>query len=341
MYFFSTNMPHCLVSAGTPMTPLEEATELVAKCSKNAIYDLIMLLEQFFSIRGMPFTLARREAMESILGDVVYNSENSFSNNFNGDEDPSNANFFFGAPMPQLNPHVVPNEENSGSCHSSPQTRRQSAHRRGILKSKAPSPPKPDTYATMKSKVARNSPTSSPKTSKYRTNKTSALLNLRFPLTSVILNIQRKFGVHFQVKFSQYMRIIDMPPPVVERTSSTAQEWPPEPVYFDNILDAYADRRMMHESLHSEEFIIGLYDMDTVHQNPKTKGFKLLKKMEQDSDEDSEDSLSIHHSTKVVESDKESMGGLSMEEVASINNLSAQTSRLLSGDVDALLDQDM
>lgn len=81
----------------------------------------------------------------------------------------------------------------------------------------------------------------------FLVSKTSPLLNLQFPLTECILRMHKYVGIHFQKYFSRYILISDIPPPIKEHILSdvcaVAPEWPPEPVYFNNILDIYADRR--------------------------------------------------------------------------------------------------
>ena len=128
------------------------------------------------------------------IGDIVYNTEISSGGN---SRDCNESNPFYSSPIPLLNPNIQPSPP---SLPTKLQTKKRQAaiqmakYRQSLRRSKS-------------SASAEQQPT------QLEYNKTSPLLNLRFPLTLVIENIQKKYGVHFQTKFSQYVRIVDMPPP--------------------------------------------------------------------------------------------------------------------------------
>jgi hypothetical protein len=275
------------------LSAVEEACQLVARRSDGNIVHQITLLEYFNSVRGMPHPLARREAIESVLGDVM-------------DQDRE--------PVFVLNPHIVPvaskdeDESRPGTGKSRPSSRGGGGaaaaaagkggkpgtgnpfgtkRHSGVGSSLSPvssstgrrytgkinaqgsgsgatgtsprpivSPPKIAASASRKdflknttnsAKSSRKDVTKTAVVNSFPVNKSSPLLNLHFPLTECILLMRKRVGVHFQEYFSRYILIKDIPPPIKEHpisdTCAYVPEWPPEPVYFNNILDIYADRR--------------------------------------------------------------------------------------------------
>ena len=76
--------------------------------------------------------------------------------------------------------------------------------------------------------------------------------------------------------------------------------WPPEPIYFNNILDAYADRQRANEPMHREQKIIDIYEEDVICTNPNSKSYNLLKKMDAESDEEEEEWKHIKGSQELL-----------------------------------------
>ncbi len=240
------------------MSVEDEACSLIAQRSADSIAHVITLLEFFNSNRGMPHPLARREAIESVLGDVI-------------DEDRE--------PMPSLNPHIVPvtpQDTNNG-------LRRQS--RKSVLQRKSTSSvlgkygAKSSDLKILKSRETVLVKQPSHLTFDFPTNHTSPLLNLKFPLTEVICQIHKKVGAHFQRYFSRFILISDIPPPIKSHpvdlgsvAGNGPPEWPPEPVYFNNILDIYADRRKVCKPIHDEDVLIDVYSADAISSDTKSKG---------------------------------------------------------------------
>ena len=110
----------------------------------------------------MPYPLARREAIESILGDVSTYED---------------------APMPTLNPHIVPTNTPSGSpSKKNRHSMRDKGHTTGhsIF-------PEAKSYLKHAPKVAPPPP-------EALNSKVSGLLNLKFPLTETIMKLQKTVG---------------------------------------------------------------------------------------------------------------------------------------------------
>ena len=284
--------------------------------------DIIKLAEYFNSVRGMPHPLARREAIESVLGDIIEEGRER---------------------VPVLNPHIVPGGPPKDGSGPGSGTGKSRPNARGGASSQTltPTTSKPNTpmaqfgqrknskmqvFSTVASAIGQmgtqnrknsqvsqvassstttNSPCSTsprrpsavsappsalntPAVSKkdlmkkqkltkilertesmpsFPVNKTSPLLNLWFPLTECIMRIHKLVGTHFQQYFSRYILIKDIPSPIKEHPHSelcmNAPEWPPEPVYFNNILDIYADR-----SKYVKLYFVSLFDSMTCLGQP-------------------------------------------------------------------------
>lgn len=284
-----------------PLSALEESCSLIAKRSKNNISNLITLLENYFSIRGMPHKLARREAIESILGDIIDDDRES---------------------IPILNPHIIPINTNN-NINSAPITpiagkdRKFSnigtARKSLYQNANYMSTPKHSNNKFIKKKSISRTPTEN----LFHINKSSPLLNLKFPLTEIILQIHKRLGNDFQCYFSRYILISDIPPPIheqpVDSNSLLLPEWPPEPIYFNNILDLYADRRRTNKSIHDEDAIIKVYDDDTNNYDPRSKGTNMLLQLDIDTEADNAEINAIRAPSE-IENEKEEQLRKDMEQ---------------------------
>ncbi len=199
---------------------------------------------------GFSFPLARREAIDSVLGDLQASFELSALTN-------NNCAAYVSTPLPALNPHFV-------------------------LQHSVSSPGKPTSRLSIRQAATTTVPANIPLISR-----SSAVLNLRLPLCDVILTMQKRLGAKFQVKFSQYIKVVDIPDPIERHPRTPVPVWPPEPIYFNNILDLFADRRRVHVPMHELDTFIDIYDLDGKHGDPYSKGARLLQCMDEDSDNDS------------------------------------------------------
>lgn len=117
-------------------------------------------------------------------------------------------------------------------------------------------------------------------------SRSSAILNIHSQLTDCILSLQRVAGGFFQRKFSQYVRVVDIPMPIEKHPEVPVPVWPPEPVFFNNILDVYADRRRLHRPMHTEDFVLSIYDGDMKANEKKGKLFDLFAEMDAESEDE-------------------------------------------------------
>ena len=256
----------------------------------------------------MSYPLARKEAVESVLGDVEFDDMSHYT----------------------LNPHIRPpsapaagsTNAMGSSLHPSPRkTILQGANRYGNSGLNSPTHGR----KSVREVGGAGATSGPPPAPQLPTPAHSPLYHLRFPLTEVILQLRVRVGVHFQRKFSRFILITDIPRSIEEHPLGPAPIWPPEPIYFNNILDIYADRRRNNQPMHSEDVILDIYERDNKIMSIRSKGYALLHQMDDESEEEKAEYDAIksskqlfaeaQHEAELSFGDEMVFGGVSLQEL--------------------------